>query len=173
MDSVFGITSKNLLLLFSLSVMFNSLWSHRPRHTRLSCPLPSPQGGQQQWSGWGALYSTRLLGGRPSQGGQQQQRGQGALLSWVSSNIALFQPTTTAGSLPRPLVGTLTRVYILKRTASETTRVLGMSSGYVEQLKGMSLLVRAWENMVHWRRQWKTSILALRTPWTVWKEFVA
>ena len=26
-----------------------------------------------------------------------------------------------------------------------------------------------WHNVVHWRREWKTSILALRTPWTVWK----
>ena len=76
MDSVFDITSKNLLL-FSRSVMFNSLWSHRPRHTRLSCPSLSPQGGQRQWSGWGALYSTRFLGRGPSQGGQQQQRGRG------------------------------------------------------------------------------------------------
>ena len=27
-----------------------------------------------------------------------------------------------------------------------------------------------WKNVVHWRREWQPlSILALRTPWTVWK----
>ena len=66
----------------------------------------------------------------------------------------------------------LVKVYTLKRATSGTARVPGMSSGYMEQLKGISLLVRAWQNVVHWRRQWKTSILALRTPWTVWKKFV-
>ena len=35
-----------------------------------------------------------------------------------------------------------------RRTSSGTTRMLGMSSSYVEQLKGMSLLVRVWQNMV-------------------------
>ena len=66
----------------------------------------------------------------------------------------------------------LVKVYTLKRATSGTARVPGVSSGYMEQLKGISLLVRAWQNVVHWRRQWKTSILALRTPWTVWKKFV-
>ena len=31
-----------LLLLFSCSVMINSLWPHRLQHARLPCPLPSP-----------------------------------------------------------------------------------------------------------------------------------
>ena len=27
-----------------------------------------------------------------------------------------------------------------------------------------------WQNVVHWRREWQTtSVLAMRTPWTVWK----
>ena len=78
MDSVFDIMSKNLLLLFSRSVMFNSLWPHGPQHTRLSCPLLSPQGSQWQWSGRGALYSTRLLGGGPAPGWPAAVEGPGS-----------------------------------------------------------------------------------------------
>ena len=26
-----------------------------------------------------------------------------------------------------------------------------------------------WQNVVHWRREWKTTSIFLRTPWTVWK----
>ena len=32
-----------MLLLFSRSVMFNSLWPHGLQHTRLSCPSPTPK----------------------------------------------------------------------------------------------------------------------------------
>ena len=48
-----------------------------------------------------------------------------------------------------------------------------MSSSYVKQLKGMSLLVRAWQNMLHWR-WWKWKSLSrvdslrpreLYSPW--------
>ena len=42
------------------------------------------------------------------------------------------------------------------RTSSGTTRVPGMSSSYMEQLKDMSLLVRAWQNVVHSRRECKS-----------------
>ena len=55
------------------------------------------------------------------------------------------------------------------RTSSGTTRVPGFSSvekdthSYVEWLKDMSLLVRAWQNMVHWRRKWQTTSVFL--PW--------
>ena len=32
---------------------------------------------------------------------------------------------------------------------------------YVGNLKGMSLLVRAWQNLVHWRREWQTTSVFL------------
>ena len=38
-----------------------------------------------------------------------------------------------------------------------------MSASYTEWLKVMSLLVRAWQNVVHWRREWQTSSAFL--PW--------
>ena len=56
------------------------------------------------------------------------------------------------------------------RINSGITRVLSMSSSCVELLKGRSLLVRAWpmwsmgKGMANY-----FSILALRTPWTIWK----
>ena len=43
------------------------------------------------------------------------------------------------------------------RTSSGTIRVPDISSSYVEQLKGMSLLVRAWQNVVHWRMESQTT----------------
>ena len=47
------------------------------------------------------------------------------------------------------------------RTSSETTRVPGMSFSYMRWLKGMSLLVRAGQNMVQWRREWQTTSVFL------------
>ena len=49
------------------------------------------------------------------------------------------------------------------RTSSGATRAPGISSGYVEWPKGMSLLVRAWQNMAHWRKEWQTTSVFL--PW--------
>ena len=69
--------------------------------------------------------------------------------------------------MPRPLDGTVTntqqpvKVYTLKRTSSGTTRASGMSYSYVEQLKGMSRLVRASEKVVHWRRESQTTSVFL------------
>ena len=51
------------------------------------------------------------------------------------------------------------------RTNGGRTRAPGMSPGHVEQLKGMSLLLRAWQNVVHWRREWQTtSVFLPREP---------
>ena len=44
-----------------------------------------------------------------------------------------------------------------------TARAPGMSSSYAEQLKGMSLLVKAWKIVVRWRRKWKTT--SIFVPW--------
>ena len=49
------------------------------------------------------------------------------------------------------------------RTSSGTARAPGMSSGYIEWLKVMSLIVRVWQNVVHWRREWQTTSVFL--PW--------
>ena len=51
----------------------------------------------------------------------------------------------------------------LIRTSSEITRTPRMSSSYVEQLKVTSLLVRAWQNVVHWRGKWQ--IISVFFPW--------
>ena len=105
MDSVFDIMSKNLLLLFNHSVMFNSLWPHGPQHTRFPVLhyLPRAASGNGQ-GGELSIPHDSWVADQPH-GGQQAHRGRGALLFWVSSNIARFQPTTTAGSLPRPWSG--------------------------------------------------------------------
>ena len=49
------------------------------------------------------------------------------------------------------------------RTSSGTTRAPGMSPSYMEWPKGMSLLVKARQNMVHQRREWQTTSVFL--PW--------
>ena len=36
-----------------------------------------------------------------------------------------------------------------------------MSSSYAEKLKDMSLLIRAWQNMVHMGREWQTTSVFL------------
>ena len=55
------------------------------------------------------------------------------------------------------------------RTSSEITRTPEMSSSYVQQLKVMSLLVRAWQNMVQWRREWQT--ISAFFPWEHCKQY--
>ena len=44
-----------------------------------------------------------------------------------------------------------------------------MSSSYIERLKGMSQLDRAWQNVVHWRRQWQTTSVFL--PWELHEHY--
>ena len=78
-------------------------------------------------------------------------------------------PATPAGSLPWPLATHwLTpdgqwRFKHSTRTSNGIARAPGMSSTYAEWLKSMSLLVRAWQNMVHWRREWQKASVVL--PW--------
>ena len=74
-----------------------------------------------------------------------EKLGEPSALQHPPISISFNQPTTPAGSLPRPLGSPLTniqwpvKVNTLKRTRSGTTRVLDMSSGSVE-MKGMSLV---------------------------------
>ena len=50
------------------------------------------------------------------------------------------------------------------RTSSGTTRVPDISSSNVEQLKGMCPF-RAWQSVVHWRKEWQTiSVFLLWEP---------
>ena len=42
-------------------------------------------------------------------------------------------------------------------------RAPGMSSGYTEWLKVMSLIARAWQNVVHWGWEWQT--ISVFLPW--------
>ena len=97
---------------------------------------------------------------------QQQRWGWGALCSWVSTNIRSSLPqthfqATTAGPFPPPLAAhwltpdSQWRFTCSTRASRGTTRTLGMSFSYMEWLKDMSLLVRAWQNVVHWRREWQ------------------
>ena len=102
-------------------------------------------------------------------GDQQQQRDQGALHSWASSISSslpfpaepLPQPQATCWLTPEGQW----RFTHPARTSSRTTRAPGMSFSSVEQLKVMSLLVRAWQNVVHWGREWQTtSVSCLDNP---------
>lgn len=47
------------------------------------------------------------------------------------------------------------------RTSNGTARALGMSSSYFEKLKDMSVLVRAWQNIVHRGKEWQTTSVIL------------
>ena len=79
----------------------------------------------------------------------------GAFHSWASYNIgsSLPQtpfPATSAGPLPQPQAACWLTPYGLwwlthsTRTSSGTIRAPRMSPSHMEQLKGMSLLVKAW-----------------------------
>ena len=58
----------------------------------------------------------------------------------------------------------------MPKTSSGTTSALGILYSYVEELKGMFLIVRPEKLDVYWRRMANHfSILALRTPWIWWK----
>ena len=78
-------------------------------------------------------------------------------------------PATPARPLPQPLAAcwptpdSQWRFKYSTRTSSGTVRAPGMSSSYAEQLKGMSLLVKAWKIVVRWRRKWKTT--SIFVPW--------
>ena len=72
-------------------------------------------------------------------------------------------PATPAGPLPQPPAycwstpNSQWRFIHSVMTSSGTTRAPGMSSRYTEQLKIMSRLVRAWQNVVYRRREWETT----------------
>ena len=87
---------------------------------------------------------------------------QGDLCSWSSTNTGsslpwIPSPDPPAGPLPQPMAACwLTpnsqwRLKCSTRTSSGTATAPGMSSSYTEWLNGMSLPVRAWQNVVHWR----------------------
>ena len=62
------------------------------------------------------------------------------------------------------------KVYTLSKAQQGATSVPGMPSSYSEWLKGTSLLVRVWLNVVHWRRERQPlQYSCLRTLWMVWK----
>ena len=84
-------------------------------------------------------------------------------------------PATPAGPLPQPPAtcwstpNSQWRFIHSVMTSSGTTRAPGMPSRYTEQLKVMSRLVRAWQNVVHWRREWQTTSVFL--PWEPCKQY--
>ena len=102
---------------------------------------------------------------------QKQQWSQGALHFWISSNLDSSLPQTSQwlqqGLCPGPQVacwltpGGWCRFTWLMKTSSETTKTPYMSPSYVEQLRGMSLLDSAWQNVVHWRREWQNTSVFL------------
>ena len=92
------------------------------------------------------IKSVTVSNASPSkQGSEQQQRSWGAICSWASSSFNQLQSANNSSRVARPLGSPLTniqwpvKVYTLKRTSSGTTSVLDMSSGSVEEMKGMSL----------------------------------
>ena len=73
-------------LLFSLSVMSDSLWLHGLRHARLPCPSPSPGAfwNSQRWVGDAIQPSQPLSSPSPPAFNLSQHQG---LFKWVSSSI--------------------------------------------------------------------------------------
>ena len=87
-----------------------------------------------------------------------------ASILWCSAffTAQLSHPYITTGRKTR------WRFTFQMRTSRGTTRALGFPglqqagvSGYVEQLKGISLPVRAWQNEGHWRREWQITSVFL------------
>ena len=117
------------------------------------------------------------------QGSQQQPWAWGALCSWPSSDLDSSLPWTTfpatpTGPFPWPpstVTNTqwLVRVYMLNEDQPWDNgcqaRHPAMWSGW---LKGSSLLVRVGQNVGPLEKGMANhfGILALRTPWTVWKD---
>ena len=93
---------------------------------------------QQRWWGWGALcswVSTNI--------GSSLPRQQGLFLDpWLHTD---WHPTASDGlnAQWRLLVG---------QPGHQAHHPATLSS-----LKGMSLLVRVWQNVLHWRREWQTT----------------
>ena len=97
----------------------------------------------------------------------------GTIHSWASSNTSSRLPwtpfpVTPAGPLPQPLGSTviniqqLVKVYTLNKDQqwdNQNARHVIQLCGAAE--KDMSLLVRAWQNVVHWRREWQTTSIFL------------
>ena len=76
---------KDLLLLFSLSVMSNSLWLHALQHSRLPCPSPTPGDCSNSCpsSHWCHPFISPSVIPSPSAFNLSQHRG---LFQWVRSS---------------------------------------------------------------------------------------
>ena len=95
------------------------------------------------------LMSTPALPGPPSQPLQQ-----GLCLNPWSHVERILTASECLNAQHGPAVG--------------PARAPGMSSSYTEWPKGMSLLVRAWQN-IHWRNEWQTTSLFL--PWDLHEQY--
>ena len=82
---MFFIVAIPILLLFSCSVVSDSLWSHGLQHVRLPCPLPSPGAGSNSCpsSQWCHPTSCPLSAPSPPAFHLSQHQG---LFQWVSSS---------------------------------------------------------------------------------------
>ena len=67
-------------------------------------------------------------------------------------------PGCTLTDIRRPV-----KIYMLSGDRSGAARSPGQSSSSVERLKGTSLLVRAWQSVGCWRREWQATSVFL--PW--------
>ena len=118
-----------------------------------------------QWRGQGALCPGQRISPRVASGSSDGREPStpghpptsapdfpGTPSPWLQQGLCL-SPWTAWWSTPN----SWWRFTHSTRTSSGTTRVPDISSSYVEQLKGMSLLVRAWQNVVHWRTEWQTT----------------
>ena len=87
---------------------------------------------------------------------------------WLQPSWTHF-PDTPAGPLSRLLAACwLTpsgqwRFKCSMKMSNGPARAPGMSSSYVEELKSTPLLVRAWQNIVPWRKEWQATSVFL--PW--------
>ena len=77
--------------------------------------------------------------------------------SLLGDSSRVFAPALIEAHWPTP--SSQWRFKCSMRTSSGKTRALGMLSRYMHHLKGMSLLVRAWQNVVHWKRECTISLV--------------
>ena len=145
-------------------------WGRQPRGT--ACP---PQGGRACWA-WTIMPRSQRRGKVGHGGGRSApvwpatavRPGSpplcGVLQPWLQSSPDPL-PEDSSRAFAQGLGGTLTGEGLQAQWGPAVGQPahLGMSSIYVEQLKGMSLLVRAWQNVVHWIRKWQT--ISEFLPW--------
>ena len=143
-----------------------SMGSHRVRHDWSDLALSIVTLGwlitsTATWDSWAvAVPSSRWQewGCRPSAPGHPP--------SWLKPSLDPLPSHSSRAFASTPSTCWLTpdghwRFICSTRTSSGATGTSGISSSYTEQLKGMSPLLRAWQNVILWRTEWQTTSVCL------------